>query len=302
MNQNSLPLAKPQPILPIDKPKDSPLFVVLAILAFLATLTLLSLSASYRSSAHWSAGLTDTATIQIKPTSLTDEQEQPIKARDILLTFKSVKHVDILSKDHSQKLLRPWLGDTPLPDALALPILLHVTLHADQKLNVRELATRYEQLGIRADIDDHSHWRKNLESRARAIQILSILAFLSISIAIIAACVFATHAGITTQKTLMNVLHQIGTPPQYTARLFSTRFALNAFLAGCFGALAAFVLLFIFSMFFKISGTNIFFLPEFTFGLKNLYLSALVPLFMALISGLATWQIVMKSLLSEMYP
>lgn len=307
--------AKPQPLLPADRTKDNPLFIVLAILAFLATLSLLSVKASYQISNHWSAGLHETATIQIKPTADIDITAVSQTAKNILLNAPSVKDVEILPQSHSKDLLRPWLGDAALPDDLPLPVLLHVQLHTGQALNMSALKTAFQTANIRADIDNHSQWTKELHARARTVRFLALLAFVLIAVAILCACVFAIRAGITAQRTLMKVLHQIGAAPDYTARLFSTRFALSGFKAGCIGASGAFILVFILSLFsntlfsnpgFSDTGlantggsTNL--LPGFGVGLKELYLSCLIPLIIALISGLAAWHTTLKSLIAEMY-
>lgn len=300
---------KAQPLLPADRAKDNPLFVVLAILAFLATLSLLSVKASYQSTAHWSAGLNETATIQIIPH---EGQNKGVNheallqtARALIIDAPSVADVDILPRSHAKALLRPWLGDAVLPDDLPLPILLHVQLHTGQTLNVTRLSETFKAANIRANIDNHTQWTKELNARARTVRILALLAFSLIAIAILSACVFAIRAGITTQRSLMNVLHQIGTAPTYTARLFSSRFALSGFKAGCLGALGAFFLVFILGLFsgalFSDTGGTSNLLPGFAIGLKDVYLSLLVPVFMALISGIAAWYTTMKSLIAEMY-
>lgn len=295
---------KQEALLPADKPRDNPLFIVLAILAFLATLSLLSLKVSYQAAGHWSANLNETATVQIKPDATSDEAalvQMAQSAKDILLKSPNISGVDILPKAHSQALLRPWLGDAPLPDDLPLPTLLHVQLRPGQTLDVARLSSAFTAANLRVDIDNHAHWTKDLNRRARAAQLLAVFAFFLISVAISAACIFAIRAGITAQRKLMDVLHQIGAAPSYTARLFSSRFALGGFKAGCIGALGAFILLFLLSVFSETTGSDNYFIPGFAIGLQDVYLSILIPVFMALVSAVAAWHTVMKTLIAEMY-
>ena len=291
---------KPQSLLPTDTAADRPLFVVLAILAFLASLTLLSVKTSYQAAEQWGVDLKETATIQIKPTSTSGTAQQ---AKSILETLPFIQNAEILSKEYSKELLKPWLGEAPLPDDLPLPILLHVQLRKGQALDIESMQSQLALAGIEADIDDHSYWSKDLQKGTRAVQTLSSFALILIGVAIFSACIFATHAGIERRKQLMDVLHQIGASPSYTARLFSTRFALTNFKAGLLGACGAFLILLVFSL---MSGGNEngrhYFLPGFDISLSDFYLALLVPLCMAIISGLTAWRTVMQSLLAQIYP
>lgn len=286
-------------LLPSGKAKHNPLFIILAILAFLACFSMLSFKTARVAAAHWRADLKESATLQIKP-GANFNVETPSTAKKILLASPNTLSVDILPQDASKELLKPWLGNVTLPDDLPLPILLHITLRPGKALDVQALTTALKLANINADIDDHTQWTKALRTKVRTFQLLALLAFLLITIAILAACVFAVRASILGQKKLMDILHQIGADPRYTARIFSTKFSMTSFKAGLVGALGAFSLLFLVNLI--IGGTqDDSLLPSFTIGFTDMVLAALIPLFMGLISGLVTWYTVMKSLHDEIY-
>ncbi len=299
---------KTQAILPYDKKNDRPLFMVLVILAFLATITLLATASGYRAAVGWQENLQGKLTVQIKPTisgadkithNTADKAE---RAKIILAELDQVKTVTILPDEHSKALLEPWLGDASIPDDLPLPILLDVQLNSSQNLEVKQAAILLAEAGIRADIDDHSQWNKEIKRTTSAALLLSYLALGLIIIASVAASIFATRAGLTAQRRLMDVLHQVGAPPDYTARLLSTRFATSGFKAGALGAASALLASVLVGMMFSTSNGFSYFLPGLHLSLTDIYLVIAVPSFLALIIAITSWRTVIKTLYNEIYP
>lgn len=290
---------KPTPLLPKDNARSNPLFIILAILAFLACLSLLSFKTGHVAASQWRADLKQTATLQIKPGEGFNN-DKVLRAEEILLASPNISSVKILSQDASKDLLKPWLGEVALPDDLPLPILMHIQVRTGKTINTNALRDKLIQAGIDADIDDHTQWAKALNTKVRAFQLLALLAFALITLAILAACIFAVRAGILGQKKLMDILHQIGADPRYTARIFSTKFSLTSFKAGLFGSIGAFGILFILNLVLS-SISNDSLLPSLTIGVSDIILAAFVPVFMGLISGLVTWYTVMKSLHGGVY-
>ena len=297
--------AKAQPILPYNKKDDRPLFMVLVILAFLATLTLLATASGYRAAAGWHNSLQGKLTVQIKPSAeIIDSKNlnEADRAKAILVKLEPVALVTILPPEQSKALLQPWLGDAPLPDDLPLPILLDVQLNSGQLLDTKQVTALLSAAGIRVDIDDHSQWDAEIKRTTDAAKILSYLVLGTIIVAGIAASIFATRAGLTSQRLLMDVLHQVGAPPDYTARLLSTRFATTGFKAGAIGALTALLISVLVGMLFSTSGGFSYFLPGLHLSLTDIYLVIAVPSVLALIIAITSWRTVLKTLYGEIYP
>ncbi|MBL4854626.1 MAG: hypothetical protein JKY25_10360 [Robiginitomaculum sp.] len=296
-----------QALLPDNKKTDRPLFMVFAILAFLATLTLLASAAGYRASADWRSDLAESITVQVKPRAELNrgpngEPSDPAIARNILLQLSAVKSVTILPPERSQELLEPWLGDTPLPDDLPLPTLLDVRLHAGQILDSQQADAALLAANIRADIDDHRQWDREIKRTTRAAQTISLTALVLIITASITAAIFATRAAITGQRRLIDVLHQVGAPPSYTARLFSTSFAMVGLKAGGVGAVAALLLSTLIGLLFSSSGGFSYFQPGLHMAFFDLYLVVAVPVILAIIIAIASWRTILKTLFEEIYP
>lgn len=294
---------KAEPLLPHNKKDDRPLFMVLVILSFLAALTLLTVASGQRSAAGWHDNLAGTVTVQIKPGNTAGEDEDEVEqAKTLLTTLPAIRTVTVLPPAHSKELLKPWLGDAPLPDDLPLPILLDVKLEAEQSLDIVQTIALLSAAGIRADIDDHSQWDKQINRTVGAARLLSFLALGLIIIASIAASIFATRAGLTGQRRLMDVLHQVGAPPTYTARLLSTRFALSGLKAGAIGAVAALLIAVLIGLLFSSTGGFSYFLPGLNLSMSDIYLVIGIPVVLALIIAITSWRTVTATLYREIYP
>ncbi len=301
MSDPSVKTPPPQPLLPDDKLADRPLFVVLAILAFLATLTLLTVKLSYVSAGSWGDDLSRTVTVQIIPIMGKDTNEAAQKARSIIMAQSNIDNVSIMPKSYSEGLLKPWLGDMVLPNDLPLPILLSIKISYKKNFDVIKVSSALKNAGIKADIDDHSQWSKDLKRTARAAQTIAILAFILIMLAINGAAVFATRAAIVGRTTLMQVLQQVGALPAFTAKIFSLRCARTSLKAGAIGTLGAFLLLIVLGLFGTMPGLRNF-MPGISVGLIDFLLALLIPIAMAIISAFTAWKTVNRILMAEMYP
>ncbi|NNC38539.1 MAG: hypothetical protein EX271_05925 [Acidimicrobiales bacterium] len=291
---------KAQPLLPANSPQDRPMFIILMILAFLATLSLLSIKSSFSTAKSWQAELQNTLTVQVIPTvEIPDAAEQ---VKSILENKPDVISIAELDPEYSASLLAPWLGETPLPDDIQLPALLSVSTLPGQEFDIDVLETEFNQAGLNASVDNHQQWSTDFKKSVLAVQTLAILAFILIFTAIATAIVFATRAGLSGRRMLIDVLHQIGAAPDYTAKLFSRRFALSGFKAGLFGAIAALIILFFLGLITAGAVGSMKFIPDIKSGPANILLAALIPVVMAGIAGLSAWRTVLKTLFDEVYP
>jgi len=292
---------QPKPLLPKDKAGDRPLFMVMAILAFLATLTLLAVKTSYQMSARWGTDLENTMTVQIKPDVNMDTEQSVEIAHSILQKFSSVERIEKIPEANSRALLEPWLGTADLPADLPLPILLDITLKPGEAIDKQKLGAAFTQAGLRADIDDHGRWRKELRRSTRTARTLALLALFLVVVAVISAVIFAVRAGVVRQKRVIDVLHQVGADMNYTARLFSLRFALSGLKAGAVGAFGALLVLWVLTMVSSIGSSGLL-LPLLGVTLSDLYFALAIPVLIALLSGISARRTIRATLLKKLYP
>ena len=223
-----------QALLPARPAQTRALLVVLGAVATLAAFALLFARGAVRLDDVWSAQLSRTSTVQLLLSSEALRDAQTAEAQAILGEAVDGAEVYVLSREDSLRLIRPWLGDTALPDGLAVPGVL--TVRSPSPLPVESLQRRFEAQGIRATIDDHSRFSSGLERTVGRLVLLgSALVGLTL-LAATAVSAFATRAGLAAQATIIHVLVQAGASDRFIARLFVGRAARDGALGGAIGA------------------------------------------------------------------
>src|ERR1700712_3396769 len=98
------------PIVPSSNIQGNALMAVIAIMAFLACLTLGGVSMVRSTAASWESQTSREITIQIKPRDDRDMEQALVKARDLAMTFVGTKTGQIVDEAATARLLEPWLG------------------------------------------------------------------------------------------------------------------------------------------------------------------------------------------------
>ena len=222
----SLPPA--QPLLPRRGRGDRPLLMIIAVMAFLAGLALLTAIWASRAGEIWTSGLDGQMTVQVM------DAEQAGAAVALIDALPRIS-AERLSDDAIDALLAPWLGTAELPDDIPVPAMIRV----DGTIMADELADRLAGAGIEADVDDHQRWADRVR-RAALWSRLSALAVLAMILAAGAATSsFATEAAMRSEEVVIRVLGQVGAQDRFVARLFIERFFFAGLKAGVAGGLGA---------------------------------------------------------------
>ena len=137
--------------------------------------------------------------------------------------------IAVLPQAEARALLQPWLGNAALPDSLPIPGLINVT---GQDLNAQSAQSALDAAGLRANIDDNSRYASQLSRTARRFVSIGIGTLILMLIAGLSVNIFATRAGMITQKDIIRVLVQVGATDKFIARLFIGQ----AFRRGTMGA------------------------------------------------------------------
>lgn len=294
--------AKPVPLLPADKAQDRPLFMVLAILAFLATLALLGIKTGIDAGAKWTSEFTHTANVQIKPKPGDDLTALAEKTRTVLLNFQIIRSVEILSPEDAAALMAPWLGDVSLPSDLPVPVPVTLILEPDKSFDTDAIRAALNTAGINANVSAQNPFAGEIKSSLRGLRFLSLLAFTLICLAVFAASVFASRASLATRRTLINLLQHIGATPAFSANRFGCRFALTSLKASAAGALAALIAMGLVALMTRSSVDGIGFLPDVRLGLSELLLASVIPVLMTAITGMSVWGLVRSIMKKGLYP
>ena len=194
-------------ILPPSNIQGNALMVVIAIMAFLACLTLGAVSMVRATAAGWQSQIAREITIQIKPEDGLDMDQALIKARDVALTFVGTKEGQIMDDDATARLLEPWLGQGLDLAELPVPRLVIITI---DEANPPDFAAMRELLKTevpQAFLDDHRTWVDRLVQMARTTVLIGSGVLVLVFTAMVLTVVFATRGALSGNRHIIEVLH-----------------------------------------------------------------------------------------------
>jgi cell division transport system permease protein len=233
-------LRRDMPLVPSSSIAGRALVIVIAIMTFLACLTAGGAILVAGASQDWRGEVSREVTIQIKPAAGQDIDVQVAKAADAARRAPGVADVRALSRQESEKLLEPWLGNGLDLTELPIPRLIVVRM---QDLTPRDIAALRQALAAQApgaSLDDHRLWLARLDTMADAIVLFAALLFLLMISAMAMAVGFATRGAMAGNREIIEVLHFVGAADGYISRQFQSHFLRLGLRGGLLGgALAA---------------------------------------------------------------
>jgi cell division transport system permease protein len=233
-------LRRDMPLVPASSIAGRALVIVIAIMTFLACLTAGGAILVAGASQDWRGEVSREVTIQIKPAPGQDIEAAVAKATETARMANGVANVRALSKQESEQLLEPWLGNGLDLTELPIPRLIVVRM---EDLNAPDIAALRDALAARApgaNLDDHRLWLSRLDTMADAIVIFASLLFVLMISAMTMAVGFATRGAMAGNREIIEVLHFVGAADGYISRQFQTHFLRLGLRGGLLGgALAA---------------------------------------------------------------
>ena len=217
---------------------------VIAVMVFLAMLSLAGALAMHQAVAGWQRGIEGRLTVQIAEIAGQPMAPRMAAALRELKAVPSVLKAEPLSRPAVEALLAPWIGRENLGPELPLPGLIDV--EASGGIDLKALNARLAATVPGATIDDPKPWLERLVRLARIVEGLGVGIVAGIGLATVAMVIFATRAGLAAHRDAIEVLHLIGAHDSYIARQFqwqTFRLALwGAFPGGLLAALTLLVL------------------------------------------------------------
>lgn len=274
------------PLLPPDGGRDRPLFLVAAILVFLACLSALGARGAWQASQHWTSDLESSLTIQIRPVDGRDAEADAREAAQIALDLPGVARSLAHDRTHAEALLSPWLGQDNLPADLPLPLMVDVELEADAAVSLDDLRSALNEAGLPASVDDHGRWIDAVRSSARSAQTLAISLLALLTGAAAAVIAFAARASLVARQDVTDALHLCGAEDRFIADLFQKRFFLLGLKAGIAGAFVAALVSMLVSM-GETPADMAFFLPRWSMDTIEIGLLIAAPILAGLVSAVS---------------
>ncbi|MEO0543513.1 MAG: ABC transporter permease [Pseudomonadota bacterium] len=230
------------PIVPPGSIAGQALATLIAIMSFLACVTVGGVSLVQQSAGTWQSQISREATIQIRPAQNFDIETALVDARAIAAAFEGVRDARIIDVDETIALLEPWLGGGLDIEALPVPRLVVITIDENNPPDFSEMARAIEEAVDNATLDDHRTWVDRLISMARTTVFFGIAVLLLVLAALLLTVVFATRGAMSSNHEVIEVLHFIGARGGYIARQFERRFFLVGLAGSAVGAIGAIIL------------------------------------------------------------
>jgi cell division transport system permease protein len=230
------------PIVPGNSIAGRALVAVVAIMAFLASMTTGAVVLISAAASDWQAEVAREITIQVRPQSGRDLEAEVRKAVDIARASPGVTEVRPYTKDESSRLLEPWLGSGLVLADLPVPRMIVVKVAPGVALDLAGLGKTLSDQVPGASIDDHRGWIEQMRSMSRTAVVGGILILLLVFAATVLTVTFATRGAIATNRPVVEVLHFIGAPDSFIAGHFQRHFLWLGLKGGAIGGGAAILL------------------------------------------------------------
>jgi len=231
--------AKPNQIVPENTVAGNALTIVIAIMSFLACLTLGAVTLVRDASRDWQLDMQREVTIQVRPVEGVDVDNEAARAAAIARQTEGVAGVEVLDAKENAALLEPWLGAGLDLTDLPIPRLVVVRLSDPNSANLTDLQKRLQDQVQGASLDDHRVWAARLQSMSNAT-VFAGLAILTLVFAATVLCVvFATRGAMASNSVVISVLHICGAEDGFIAREFQRHFLLLGLRGGLLGAALA---------------------------------------------------------------
>jgi cell division transport system permease protein len=231
--------AKPNQIVPENTIAGNALTIVIAIMSFLACLTLGAVTLVRDASRDWQLDVQREITIQVRPVEGVDTDEAAALAASIARQTQGVAGVEVLNASENASLLEPWLGAGLDTTDLPIPRLVVVRLTEPDAADLPALEQRLQAEVQGVTLDDHRMWAGRLQAMANATVIAGLSILVLVFIATVLSVVFATRGAMASNNVVVSVLHICGAEDGFIAREFQRHFLLLGLRGGLFGAAVA---------------------------------------------------------------
>ncbi|MCB1481386.1 MAG: ABC transporter permease [Rhodobiaceae bacterium] len=230
------------PIVPANGISGRALVVVIAIMAFLASLTIGLVTAISSAADSWAGDLGQELTIQVMPQEGRDVAADAQEAARIAQTVPGVVDARVLDDDALRALLEPWLGADFSIDELPVPRLVVIDVDPENPPSAETIQSALEGAVPAASIDDHKIWQERLHIMARTIVMAGIGIFALVLAATVLSIIFATRGAMAANRDIVQVLHLVGARERFIAWQFVRHFLYLGLKGGNAGGLLALLL------------------------------------------------------------
>lgn len=234
--------SRPNQLVPENTVSGRALTIVIAIMSFLACLTLGAVTLVRDASRDWQLDVQREVTIQVRPVEGVDIEQAAATAAAIARQTDGVASVEVLDASQNAALIQPWLGAGLDLTELPIPRLVVVRLVDPNAADLDNLQRELQEQVAGASLDDHRLWAARLQTMANATMIAGLGILALVFVATVLSVVFATRGAMASNSVVVSVLHICGAEDGFIAREFQRHFLILGLRGGLIGAALAAVL------------------------------------------------------------
>lgn len=284
--------ARQTPLLPEAGAAGVPLTIVVAILAFMASLAMAANVVVDRAVDTWTTGLTSAVTVQVKGVDADAIQESAARAEAVLRDTPGVTSTHLLTREESEALLEPWFG-TGLPGDVPVPGLVTAEVTEGLRADLGPLRAALADAVPDAALDDHGAFNDRLLAAAGRVRTLTGLIFALVMLAAAAVIIFAARAGLAANRTILEVMHLVGASDAFVAGQVQRRYLALGLRGGLAGASLAVIVV---SVLVLMSSGDGAFLPRVELDARSMAWLLLVPVILCVVAGASARVTVLRTL------
>ena len=226
-------------IVPSASIAGNALTVVIAIMSFLACLTLGAVYMINQSANAWVNDIASEITVELDPVNTADIDKKMTLVALFLAKQKGITKVRPLSAEDSARLLEPWLGQSSALQALPIPRLIAVEIDRSNPPDIQIIKTALSENFEGVVLDDHRRWQAEIRTLTRSAALGGLAVLALVAAATIAVIVSATRSAMASNREIIEVLHFVGANERFISREFERHFLGLGVRAGLMGAAAA---------------------------------------------------------------
>lgn len=211
-------------LVPADSVAGRSLVIVIAIMTFLAALAAGAALLVADASVEWRSDIAREASVQLRPMPGRDIEADLEKAAEVLRATRGIQDAQVYTKEQSEALLAPWLGQGLDLSELPTPRMIVVRLDPESRPDAARLRDELARVAPGAVFDDHHIFVERLGDMARAAVSVAAVIFILIVAAMSVIVASATRAAVATNREIVEVLHIVGAADAFIAREFQRRF------------------------------------------------------------------------------
>jgi cell division transport system permease protein len=235
-------LAKEAAIVPADSISGRALMAVIAIMTFLAALTLGATVLVRLAAGEWQSAVAREVTIQIRPSEQRDVEADVRNASALASATTGVAGVRAYTKEESAGLLEPWIGSGLALNDLPIPRMIVVRVAPGEAPDLAALRQKLAAQIPGATLDDHRGWIDRMRAMARNAALAGLVVLALVFVATMLSVMFATRGAMSTNRQIIEVLHVIGARRDFIAGEFQRHFLLLGLKGGAIGGGVAIIL------------------------------------------------------------